>query len=247
MRDEILDDLKKALLEYNGDAVANCAKKAVMEGIDPIKAFESLTDAIRQVGEAFGKGEIWLPELIGAADAMKRAVPILEDEIVKTGRVRKQLGVVVIGTMYGDIHDMGKPLVSTMHTAEGFEVHDLGANVVAGKFVEEIKEHQADILALSALLTTTAAEQRRVIEMLKKEGIREKVEIIVGGGAIAEIFTQDFGTDAYDPAAPGAVKLARKLLGKLPVRSLRCQGLTHRPPQEENRECPSVPKRTCSG
>ena len=214
MRAEILDNLKRAVLEYNGDAAANWARKAVQEGIDPLKAFQSLTDAIRQVGEAFGKGELWLPDLVGAADAMKRAVPILEDEIAKTGKVREQLGVVVIGTVFGDIHDIGKTIVSTMLAAEGFAVHDLGINVTAAKFVEGIKKHQSDILALSALLTTTAPEQRKVIEMLKKEGIRDKVKIMVGGGAITETFAHDIGADGYDPTAPGAAKLARTLLGK---------------------------------
>ena len=145
---------------------------------------------------------------------MKSAMPIIEREIERTGKERRTLGVIVIGTVYGDVHDIGKTMVSTLLTADGFDVHDLGVNITADQFVEEIKRHKADVLALSALLTTTAPEQRKVIELLRQEGLRDKIKIMVGGGAITEAFAENIGADGYDPTAPGAARLARCLLGK---------------------------------
>ena len=214
MESQILEGLKKAVLEYDGEGAADWASKAVEENVDPLKALDALTGAIRQVGEGFGKGELWLPDLVGAADAMKKAMPIIEEEISRSGKEHQTLGVVVIGTVRGDLHDIGKTMVATMLTAEGFTVHDLGIDVAAEAFVAGTKKHQADILAMSALLTTTAPEQRKVIEMLAAQGLRDRVKVMVGGGAMTETFAEGVGADGYDPTAPGAAKLARKLLGK---------------------------------
>jgi methanogenic corrinoid protein MtbC1 len=214
MAADALESLKKAVLEYDREAAATWARKAVADGIDPSQALESLSEAIRQVGDGFGKGELWLPDLVGAADAMKGATPILEEEIARTGKVRERLGVIVLGTVFGDIHDIGKTMVATMLAAEGFAVHDLGVNVTAVQFVEGVKKYHADILAMSALLTTTAPEQRKVIEACRKEGLRDQVKIMVGGGALTEAFAASIGADGYDPTAAGAAKLARRLLGK---------------------------------
>lgn len=214
MESQILEGLKRAVLEYDGEGAADWARKAVEEKMDPLEALDALTGAIRQVGEGFGKGELWLPDLVGAADAMKKAMPIVEEEISRLGREYRTLGVVVIGTVRGDLHDIGKTMVATMLTAEGFTVHDLGIDVGAEEFVAGTKKHKADIVAMSALLTTTAPEQRKVIEMLVAQGLRDKVKVMVGGGAITEAFAESVGADGYDPTAPGAAKLARKLLGK---------------------------------
>ena len=173
-----------------------------------------MTAAIKQVGDGFGKGELWLPDLVGAADAMTSATPIIEEEIKRRGITRESLGTIVIGTVYGDIHTIGKTMVATLLTAEGFVVNDLGINVTSERFVEGIKKYKADILAMSALMTVTAPEQRKVIETLKKEGLRDKVKIMVGGGAITQEFANSIGADGYDPTAPGAVKLACGLIRK---------------------------------
>jgi methylmalonyl-CoA mutase cobalamin-binding domain/chain len=173
-----------------------------------------MTVAIRQIGDGFGKGELWLPDLVGAAAAMTAATPIIEEEINRVGATRESLGIVVIGTVYGDIHTIGKTMVATLLTANGFAVNDLGINVTAESFVQGVNEHKADILAMSALMTTTAPEQRKVIGALKKEGIRDTVKIMVGGGAITQEFADSIGADGYDPTAPGAVELARRLVGK---------------------------------
>ena len=211
---EIIEGLKKAIKEYDTEKAANLAKRAVEEKLDPLKVLNAMTVAIREVGDAFGRGDLWLPDLVGAADALQAAMPIIEEEIKRTGAKRESLGTVVAGTVFGDIHSIGKTMVCTLLTAEGFKVHDLGVNIKAEQFVEAIDKYNADILAMSALMTMTAPEQKKVIERLKKEGLRDKVKIMVGGGAITEDFAREIGADGYDPTAPGAVKLARKLIGK---------------------------------
>ncbi len=214
MGSEVLENLKKAIVEYDREGAAHFAKKAVQEQIDPIEALDVMTVAIRQVGDGFGKGKLWLPELVGAAAAMTAAAPIIEEEIKRVGSRRESLGTVVIGTVWGDIHTIGKTMVGTLLTADGFIVKDLGTNVSAEGFITGIKRYNADILAMSALMTTTAPEQRKAMETLRKQGFRDKVKIMVGGGAITQEFADSIGADGYDPTAPGAVKLARRLLGK---------------------------------
>ena len=211
---EVIESLKRAVVEYDAEGAAGWARKAVVEGVAPVKAMQALTEAIRQVGDRFGKGELWLPDLVGAADAMQAAMPIIEEELKKTGAKRKSLGIVVVGTVFGDIHDIGKAMVCTLLTAGGFEVHDLGVNVKAEEFLEAIDKFRADILAMSALLTMTASEQRKVIEALRVRGARDRVKVMVGGGALTQEFADEIGADGYDPTAPGAVTLARRLLGK---------------------------------
>ncbi len=214
MSSEVLERLRKAILDYDEAEAASCARKIVEEKMNIVEAFNAMTTAIREVGDGFGKGDLFLPDLVGAADAMSAATPVLEEEIRKSGAIRESLGMIVIGTVYGDIHTIGKTMVSTLLSAEGFQVIDLGINVTAEGFIEGVKKHNADILAMSALLTTTAPEQRKVIDRLKKEGIRDKLKVMVGGGAITQEFADSIGADGYDPTAPGSVKLARKLIGK---------------------------------
>ncbi len=216
MNDEkttILENLRKAIQTYDNNLALESAKKAVELGIDPLEALDVMTVAIREIGDAFGRGELWLPDLVGASDAMQSAVPILEEEIKRRGENREALGIVVVGTVFGDIHSIGKTMVSTLLTAAGFEVHDLGVNVHAKKFVDAIKEYNANILAMSALMTTTCVEQENVIKTLINEGIRDRVKIMVGGAAVTEEFAETIGADGYDSTAPGAVELAKKLIG----------------------------------
>jgi methanogenic corrinoid protein MtbC1 len=211
---EVLENLRKATIDYDVKGAASWARKAVEEKVDPIGALDALTEAIRQVGDGFGRGELWLPDLVGATAAMQAAVPILEEEIKRAGKKRETLGTVVIGTVYGDIHSIGKTMVGTLLVAEGFTVQDLGVNVTAEGFIEGVKKHNPDILAMSSLMTTTAPEQRKVIEALEREGLRDRVKTMVGGGAITQEFADGIGADGYDPTAPGAVELAKRLLGE---------------------------------
>jgi corrinoid protein of di/trimethylamine methyltransferase len=211
---EVIENLKRAVIEYDAQDAAKWASDAVKEKVEPIKAMQALTEAIREVGYRFGKGELWLPDLVGAADAMQAAMPIIEEELKKSGGKRESIGVVVVGTVFGDIHDIGKAMVCTLLTASGFEVHDLGVNIRADEFLGAVDRFKADILAMSALLTMTAPEQRKIMDALKDRGLREKVKVMVGGGAITQEFADEIGADGYDPTAPGAVTLAKRLLMK---------------------------------
>ena len=214
MESEILENLRRAVLEYDSKGAVSWARKAVEEKIAPLKALGALTEAIREVGDGFGKGELFLPEIVGAADAMKSATPIIEEELKKMGAKRDSVGTVVMGTVFGDIHDIGKSMVCMLLATDGFEVIDLGVNVEAERFIESVRKYKPDILGMSALLTSFVSEQKKVINILKEEGLRDKVKIMVGGGAISEAIAENIGADGYDPIAPGAVKLARRLVGK---------------------------------
>jgi corrinoid protein of di/trimethylamine methyltransferase len=212
MESQILGNLAEAVKDYDVKGAVEWSTKAMAEGIEPLKALDALTEAIREVGDAFGVGDIFLPELVSAADAMQAALPIIEEKLQQTGGQRTSVGKVVAGTVAGDIHNIGKSMLCTLLTADGFEVIDLGIDVPTPQFVKAVKEHQPDIVALSALLTITAMEQRNVIDALKEAGIRDSVKVIVGGGAISDDFSDSIGADGYDPTAPGGVKLCRKLL-----------------------------------
>jgi corrinoid protein of di/trimethylamine methyltransferase len=214
MSDDVLENLKKAILDYDKKEASHLAVQTIQEKINPLRAVEAMTSAIKQVGDGFEEGRFFLPDLVGAADAMSAAMTILEEELNKTGTSRDTLGTIVIGTVYGDIHTIGKTMVATMLTAEGFTVYDLGINVTAEQFIHGIKEHRAGILAMSALLSTTAQEQRKVMRSLETEGLRKRLKIMVGGGAVTQEFADDIGADGYDPTAPGAAKLARELVGR---------------------------------
>jgi corrinoid protein of di/trimethylamine methyltransferase len=211
---DILGNLKKAILDYDPDAAAEWARKAVEAGLDPADALSAMTDAIRVIGDGFSTGDLFLPDLVGGADAMTAATPIIEEEIQRSGAKRETVGVVVIGTVYGDIHTIGKTMVATLLQAEGFTVHDIGINVTADAFVAGVRKYKPDILAMSALMTMTSPEQRKVIATLQTEGLRDSVKIMVGGGAITQEFADSIGADGYDPTAPGAAKLARTLVGR---------------------------------
>ncbi len=207
-----LEDIKQAVLQFDRKSVEELTLRAIDEGIKPIEVFEALKEVIGKVGDDFSKGNLFLPHLVGAADAVEGGMPTIMEEIKKSGAKVESLGTVVIGTVYGDIHSIGKTMVATLLAAEGFSVRDIGINVPASEFVQAVEREDVNILAMSALLTTTAPEQNRVIDMLHKKKLRDNVKIMVGGGAISKEFALSIGADGYSGTAPGAVKLARKLL-----------------------------------
>jgi trimethylamine corrinoid protein len=213
MATDILQHLSQAVLDYDTVQGKVWAERAVAANIDPIQCLDVLTEAVRKVGDDFERGEVWLPDLVGAADALQSIMPIIEADIKRRGAVRQSLGNVVIGTVKGDIHTIGKMMVSTFLTAAGFAVYDMGVDVDAQKFMEGVKQYKADVLAMSALLTFTAPEQKKVVQALEEAGIRNQVKVIVGGGAITANFASSIGADGYAPAAPGAVTLVKQLLG----------------------------------
>jgi len=208
------DELKKSLALYDKSLAINSVRKLISEKINPTIIFGIMTDVIKSVGKAYEEDLLYLPDLIGASETMFAAMPVLEEEIKRTGGKITSLGVIIIGTVLGDIHTIGKQMVRTMLLAEGFTVHDIGVDTSAEKFIKSIQFHNADILAMSALLTTTAYEQKKVISILEKEGLRKKIKVMVGGGAVNEDFALSIGADGYDPTAPGAAKLARKLMNR---------------------------------
>jgi corrinoid protein of di/trimethylamine methyltransferase len=212
MTSEIISQLEKMVMDFDIDNAEEIAIKAIDSGVDPLNAASALTNAIRKIGDMFGAGELFLPDLVCASEVLKKSFPIIEAEIKKRGKEKKSLAKVVIGTVYGDIHSIGKGMVSTLLYAEGFEVIDLGVNVESSKFLEAIKMEKPNILAMSALLTTTANEQKKVIEGLVVEDIRDKVKIIVGGAPVNQEFADSIGADGYGANAPEAVKIVKHLL-----------------------------------
>jgi methanogenic corrinoid protein MtbC1 len=209
-----LENLKRAILDYDAAGAARWAKAALEAGVAPLDAFGALTEALREVGDGFGRGELWLPDLVGASDAMLAAAPYIEEAIKHSGAQRQSAGTIVIGTVQGDLHSIGKAMVATLLTADGFTVHDLGIDVSAEQFVQAVEKYQPDILAMSALMTTTAPQQREVLRRLTERSLRQRVKVIVGGGGTTAEFAQSIGADGYDPTAPGAVTLCRRLLGR---------------------------------
>jgi len=207
-------ELRRTVLSYDVEGAMLAAKKAVEVGVDPLKAIEEgLAQGIKEVGNKFGKGEIFLPELVMAAEAMKKALEVLEPELKRKKKERKTLGRVLLGTVAGDIHSIGKTIVAAMLTANGFEVYDLGEDVPTEKFVEKVRELKPDLLGLSALLTTTLPAQGVVIETLKREGLRKTLKVIIGGAPASKEWAEKIGADGYGANAVEAVQVSKKLLG----------------------------------
>jgi len=214
MTDDILNRLKEVVINYDVDGAVKVAQEVIETGFDPLKAIEEgLAAGLKVVGDRFGSGEIFLPMLMISAEAAKKALAILEPVVAK-GKSRKVLGKVVIGTAEGDIHDIGKSIVAAMLTANGFEVHDMGCDVPTSKFIEKVKEVNPDVIGMSALLTTTMPRMTELIDALKKEGLREKVKVIVGGAPVSAAWAEQIGADAYGEDAMAAVDVVKNLLGK---------------------------------
>ncbi|MFQ5712373.1 MAG: corrinoid protein [Candidatus Geothermarchaeales archaeon] len=214
MSHEVLEELKNAVVNFDVEGAVESARKALEMGIDPVKAIEGgLTKGLRIIGERFEKGELFLMHIVAAAEAARRAIDeVLQPEILKRKAERKVLGRVVIGTVAGDIHEIGKNLVAVMLFIAGFEVFDLGRDVPVEEFVKKAKDVNADIVATSALLSTTLLVQREIIEALEAAGIRDKVKVIVGGAPVTQEWAERIGADGYGADAMEAVSVAKRLL-----------------------------------
>lgn len=191
------------------------ARQALEAGLDPLEVItKGFTPGMTVVGDGFARGELFLPELVMAGEAMKAAIKVLEPELARRGTRREILGRVVLGTVQGDIHEIGKSLVGTLLSANGFQVFDLGVDVAPQRFVEEARSVDADIVGLSALLTTTMVVQEDVIQALQQAGLRGRVKVMVGGAPVTQSWADEIGADGYAEDAVGAVALAKRLLGK---------------------------------
>lgn len=205
------EECKNAILSGNVSLAEKLAQKVLDKELDVNDAIDAFSLAIRKAGDLFEEGEFFLPELMRSAEAMKAAMTIFEPILLK-GKEDRSLGKVVIGTIEGDIHDIGKTLVASMLGAEGFEVHDLGADVPISTFIEKAIELDAQLICISALLTTTMDGQRKLIEQLKEQGLRDKFKILIGGAPVSKNWVNEIGADGSAENAVSAVKLARKLM-----------------------------------
>ncbi len=207
-----LSRLSAAIL--NGDAgnATAAAKEALSAGVDPVELVtQGISPAMGEVGRRFEAGEYFVPELLIAARATKGVFEILRPALAKKGA--EPAGRVVIGTVKGDLHDIGKNLVAAMLEGGGFEVIDLGVNVTPERIVETVKEKNAHVVGLSALLTTTMPEMKNAVAALQAAGLRDRVKVMIGGAPVTSQFAQEIGADGYGENAAGAVGIARQLLG----------------------------------
>ena len=212
MSQEMFDKLAEAVIMGETDDAEALAKEALVKGLDPLQCItEGLTKGIQKVGELFASGEYFLPELIIGADAMKMALDILEPALVGD-QAREVAGTIVIGTVEGDLHEIGKTLVGTMLTANGFKVIDIGVDKSTSEFIDVIKDSGADIVGASALLTTTMLQQKKLIEALVETGLRDKVKVMVGGAPVTKSFCKEIGADGYAEDAISAIDIALRLV-----------------------------------
>ncbi len=215
MINELYQKMMQSIIDGDNEVATELAQQAIALGIDPLEAIsQGFVVGVNKVGEAFSNGDAYLPELVMAGEAMKAAVAVLEPELTKRGTERKMLGKVVLCTVEGDIHEIGKTLVGTMLSAAGFQVFDMGVDVPVMKVVEKAREVGADIVALSALLTTTMVHQKDVIEALEDIGMRSRVRVLIGGAPVTKEWVKQIGADGYSEDAIGAIKVAKQVLGQ---------------------------------
>ncbi len=203
-----LNNVSEALQRGDAEKVAELVKKALEENLTPKKILEDgLIKGMGIIGAKFKKNEVYVPEVLIAARAMHAGMSILRPKLIETGV--KNIGTIAIGTVRGDLHDIGKNLVKMMLEGAGFEVIDLGVDVSTDKFVAAVKEHKPNIIGMSALLTTTMVNMAEVIKALEAAGLRDKVKIMIGGAPITQNYANQIGADAYSPDAASAVDKAK--------------------------------------
>ncbi|GAB4531644.1 MAG: corrinoid protein [Anaerolineae bacterium] len=211
---DLYTQLSIAVIEGDEDLAVSLTRQALDQALSPLDIInQGLTPGMDTVSDRFGCGEYFLPHLVMAGNTMKAALALLEPALKASGMTRQTLGAVVLGTVAGDIHEIGKSLVGTLLTAGGFVVHDLGVDVPTSRFVEAVRETGASLLGLSALLTTTMSVQGEVIEALVEAGLRDQVKVMVGGAPVNAQWARQIGADGYAEDASSAVTLARQLVG----------------------------------
>jgi 5-methyltetrahydrofolate--homocysteine methyltransferase len=209
--EQVMQELYTSILNGDNKTVAQKVQAALDAGIDASRILnEGMIAAMAEVGRLFEEGEYYVPEMLISARSMQAGLVVLKPHLMQANI--KSAGKVLAGTVKGDLHDIGKNLVCMMLEGAGFEIHDLGTDVSPEKFVNVLQEQEADIVALSALLTTTMPNMKATIEALRKAGLRERVKVIIGGAPVTEGYAQQIGADGYSPDASRAVSLAKSLL-----------------------------------
>jgi corrinoid protein of di/trimethylamine methyltransferase len=210
--DKIFEDLKDAIVELDDDKAHKGAEELLAQGIDPLDGIEKgLSVGMQIIGDKFDRMEVYLPELIRAGNTFNAAMKVLEPEILKAGKAKKSSGTVVLGTVSGDIHKIGKDILAMLMKVRGFEVYNLGEDVSMSTFVNRAEEVNADIIGMSSLLTTTMPGQKEVIDLLNEKGIRDRFIVMVGGGPVSQEWAQEIGADGYAETAEQAIALAEEL------------------------------------
>jgi corrinoid protein of di/trimethylamine methyltransferase len=213
--EEILQELADAVLNFDTDAAVEAAKASVEAKISPVTAIEEgLAKGLRIVGDRFEAGELWLPHLVLGAEALEAAVKVLEGHMAIEDLESTSRGTIVIGTVEGDIHDLGLRIVASMLRANGFRVYDIGCDAHTLNFIEKAKEVRADIIAASSLMTTTMPFMKDLIEALETAGIRDQYKVMVGGGPVTKEWAKAIGADGYGKDAAEAVLVAKELVQK---------------------------------
>jgi len=211
-RDELPERLKEAILDCDAKRAAAVAQDVLAAGLDPVDVLNTTVAATAtEVGDKFERGEYYLPHLVLAGNAIEAASKVLQSA-VPAGKLEEKK-VVVIGTVEGDMHSLGKNIVAMMLRAAGFEVHDLGVDVKSSAFIQRAREVGAEIIGLSCLMTTTLPYQREVLEDLKAQGLRDRFKVIVGGGSVTQAWADEIGANGYGHDAIEAVRLAKTLTG----------------------------------
>ena len=214
MTDELYEQMKQSVVDGEVEVAEELARKGIEAGLSPVDIIDKgFVKGIEEVGDLFGRGEFFLPELVQGAEAMKAAVAVLQPELDKSKEGRKIAGRAVAGTVAGDIHEIGKTIVCSMLSAAGFEVYDAGCDVAVETFVEQVKERKPNLLLLSALLTTTMPNQQKTIQALKDAGLRDGVKVMIGGAPTTRAWADEIGADGYAEDAIETVAAAKKLVG----------------------------------
>ena len=210
---KIMENLIAATVDGDQDRARETAREALKEKIDPLEAVElGLSKGMAIVGDRFERGEAYLPELLMAADTFSAAMEILKPEMEAQKKEVAKAGTVLLGTVKGDVHNIGKNIVATVLQTRGFSVVDMGVDIPSLNFIEEAGKARADVIALSSLMTTTMPAQREVIETLREMNLRDKYFVIVGGGPVSQEWADEIGADGYGKSAVEAVDLVKRLL-----------------------------------
>jgi methylmalonyl-CoA mutase cobalamin-binding domain/chain len=210
-KEQLHEQLYESILEYDGPMAAQTAQTIVDSGFDVLEAIKVATEAVNEIGEKFDCGELFLPHLMRAGEAMKQCMKVLSAHLEAEGTVQKK-GKVVIAAVSGDIHDIGKNLVATMLSVHGYDVIDLGVNVTPLHIVDAAERDKATFIALSSLMTTSMPYQKDVLEVLNEMGLRDKFYVVVGGGPVTPEFARDIGADGWGLSATSAVRVCDQLL-----------------------------------